>query len=209
MTVCTRFFRKRIVNIWLFCNFLFKTAFLARNVTNALLYHMVTLKVHAFVATCYHGMHAFSTELCALRTEPSCKSFWYFPCHLWLPRCFFWASKRWNSLGAKTPHSPTDGSPVAAIWMEVSRTSTVQCTVHPWLDTTWLTSFRSSGETKSNTPHLRIHNSPPPILILIHMHSDNITIFATHFNIIVPPTSGVARFVTPKNSNHNGNPWQK
>jgi len=92
--------------------------------------------------------------------------------HLWLPRRFFWASKRLKSLGAKTTHSPTDGSPVAVIWMEVSRTSTVHCTVHPWLDTTWLTTSRSSGETKSTPdgPQQPTTNPYPDPYALRHCH---------------------------------------
>ena len=68
--------------------------------------------------------------------------------------------------------------------------------------------FRSSGEAESNTPQPIIHNSPPPIPIQIQIHSDHITILKINFHVILPPTSGVARFVTPKNSNHNDNPRQ-
>lgn len=42
---------------------LFKITFLTRNENNDLLFHIVTLKVHAFFM-CYHGIYIFRTEFC-------------------------------------------------------------------------------------------------------------------------------------------------
>ena len=61
---------------------------------------------------------------------------------LWPPRCFFRGPKRWKSHGTKTPHSPTDGSLVAAIWMGVSWTFTIK----PQLCTKWVSSFSVSED---------------------------------------------------------------
>jgi hypothetical protein len=193
-----------MVNIWLFCNFLFKTTRLTRNVTNALLNHIVTGKV----TTCYQRMHAFSTELCALSTVPSRNGFWHFPCHF-ISCDYQDVSFEHRSDESRLVPRPYTAQQTAVLWRQfgLKCLEHPMCIVHPWHGTTWLTSFRSSGEAKSNNSHLINHNSPPPIPILIQMHSDHITIFKIHFLIMVQPTSGVARFVTPKNSNRNGNPW--
>jgi len=81
-----------------------------------------------------------STVGCANRTtwrEPQAlpHSVW----HLWPPRCSLRGPKRWKSLGAKTPYSPTDSSLVAAIWMEVSWTSAYTApTLQKWDSSIWL-----------------------------------------------------------------------
>ena len=63
--------------------------------------------------------------------------------HLWPPRCFFRGPKRWKSHSAKTPYSPTDSSLVAAIWMEVSWTSTIWARLQKWVSSIWLSEDES------------------------------------------------------------------
>lgn len=51
-----------IVNTNLLGNLSCKITFLMRKENSARLFHVVTLKVGAFIATCYQGVYALSTE---------------------------------------------------------------------------------------------------------------------------------------------------
>jgi hypothetical protein len=114
------------VNIDLCINFLFKIFFLMRKYNSALLWYVVVIKIWAFVTMSYKWMRALSTGFWVLRTEPLCDSF----LHLCISLAFVTTkvllqrAEKWKSLGANTPQNLTDGIPVAAVRMGVSRTAT-------------------------------------------------------------------------------------
>jgi hypothetical protein len=118
------------MNICLFRDFLFKITFLMK--CDPFL-HRVAQKVHTFIAMCY-GMHAFSTELWALWSETLCGSILHF--------CISLASVAIKMLLERAEKLNISWSFVAAVWMGVSQTATVQS----WLGTKCIPSFWPSDE---------------------------------------------------------------
>lgn len=90
-----------------------------------LLFHIGTMKVHAFVETCHQGIYSWSTELRAMRTVWLWDSFLHFR----ISSAYVTTNILFReSNGAKIPQFPTDSCLVATIWMEMSQTFAAQ----PW-----------------------------------------------------------------------------
>lgn len=105
-------------------------------------FHLITLKVQAFVTVCYEWIHAFNTEFWSLQSDPLWDSFFLFcvtlasvTTKMLLPR----AENLKVAGGGKTPHSLTQQEPCCSSLN--GSVLNIHCTALTWHHLTFILLF--------------------------------------------------------------------